>query len=277
VDEFRRVAIRRVTRDGVIGEDGGMDRLAGKVAIVTGGGKGIGVTYTQALVAAGAAVAIADIVDSQAVAAEIRAQSPQARVIDVPTDVSNEKSVAALVARVLKEFGQIDILVNNAAVFATLPPADVVSIDVDLWDRVMAVNVRGPFLLSKHVAPHMISRGTGKIINVTSGVSNKGLPGMTHYATSKGAITTFTRSLSRELGAHGICVNSLAPGAIMSDTIAQNDEHMAKYHAHALGGRAIKREGYPRDLVGALVFLASADSDFITGQTIVVDGGSVNT
>lgn len=248
--------------------------LSGMVALVTGGAQGIGRYYSRALAEAGAAVVVADVAPGDDVAAAIVAAG--GRAIACTCDVSDEAAVRALVARAVDFGGALDVVVNNAAVFATLPPADVTEIDVGLWDRVMAVNVRGPFLLAKHAAPHMIARGWGKIINVTSGVAYKGLPGMAHYATSKGAVTTLTRSLSKELGAHGICVNNLAPGAILSDTIAQNEAHMQRYHAHAIAARAIKRDGVPQDLLGTLVFLASHDSDFITGQTIAVDGGSVN-
>lgn len=254
-----------------------MSVLQGRVAIVTGGGRGIGISYCEALAAAGASVVIADIADARDLAVRLERDHPGVRAQSVTTDVSDEAQVRRAVAAAVELTGRVEILVNNAAVFATLPPADVTDIDVALWDRVMAVNVRGAFLMVKHVAPHMIKQRYGKIINITSGVAYKGLPGMVHYATSKGALTTMTRSLSRELGAHDICVNSLAPGAIMSDTIADNAAHIERYHSHAIAGRAIRRDGYPADLTGALVFLASAASDFITGQTLAVDGGSVNT
>ncbi len=253
-----------------------MERLEDRVAIVTGGGKGLGAAYAQALAAAGAAVVIADVVDSGAVASEIRATSG-ARVLDQVTDVSDEASVKALVAKALETFGRIDVLVNNAALYASLASADVSQIDTALWDRVMAVNVRGPFLMVKHVAPHMIARRYGKIINISSGVAYKGLARMAHYATSKGAMLSFTRSLARELGAHDICVNSLAPGLILSDGLSAEREHLDANRDRVIQSRALQRDGFPADLIGALLFLASSDSDFVTGQTIVVDGGSVNT
>jgi NAD(P)-dependent dehydrogenase (short-subunit alcohol dehydrogenase family) len=131
-------------------------------------------------------------------------------------------------------------------------------------------------LVAKYVAPGMISRKHGKIINIASGVAYKGMAGMVHYATSKGALVTMTRSLARELGAHNITVNSLAPGLIMSETISANDGHIQDFRGPVLASRSIKRDGYPSDLLGALIFLASGASDFITGQTIAVDGGSVN-
>jgi NAD(P)-dependent dehydrogenase (short-subunit alcohol dehydrogenase family) len=254
-----------------------LKRLEDRVAIVTGGGKGLGVAYAKALAAAGATVVIADVVDAKAVAEEIRAATPGARVLNQVSDVSNETSVKTLVAKVIESFGRIDILVNNAALYATLATANVADIDAALWDQVMAVNVRGPFLMVKHVAPHMIARRSGKIINVSSGVAYKGLARMVHYATSKGALLSFTRSLARELGDHNICVNSLAPGLVLSDSIAANPDHLDAYRQQVVQSRSIKRDGYPADLIGALLFLASSDSDFVTGQTIAVDGGSVNT
>lgn len=252
----------------------GTRRLEGRVAVVTGGAIGIGAAYSRALAGAGAAVVIADVADGAALEQELRAAG--ARALYVQCDVSDALRVRELVDAALAFGGHIDILVNNAALFATLPPATVAEIDVELWDRVMAVNVRGPFLLAKYVTPHMIAQRYGKIVNITSGVAYKGLGGMAHYAASKGALTTLTRSLSKELGPYNVCVNSLAPGAIMSETIARNAAHIEKYHSHAIAQRAIKRDGYPEDLLGALLFLASADSDFVTGQTLAVDGGSLN-
>jgi NAD(P)-dependent dehydrogenase (short-subunit alcohol dehydrogenase family) len=141
----------------------------------------------------------------------------------------------------------------------------------------MAVNLRGPFLMVKHAAQAMIAGKGGKIINISSGTAYKGMPLMLHYVTSKGGLVAFTRALSRELGAHNICVNTLAPGLTLSDSIAANEEHLAFARSRVIQSRAIQRDGYPRDLLGALIFLASADSDFVTGQTIAVDGGSINT
>jgi NAD(P)-dependent dehydrogenase (short-subunit alcohol dehydrogenase family) len=142
----------------------------------------------------------------------------------------------------------------------------------------MAVNVRGPFLMAKHVVPHMKARGYGKIINIGSGTVFRGIPQMMHYVTSKGAVSAFTRSLSRAVGEHGICVNTLAPGFTLSDSVVENNPiHVKSSRDNAITRRAIKRDAYPPDLLGALIFLASGDSDFITGQTIAVDGGAVNT
>ena len=254
-----------------------MPRLSGRVAIVTGGAKGIGRDYCKALAAEGASVVIADIADGGALAQEIAATGGSNAVMAESFDVSDEKQVGDLVARVIERFGRIDILVNNAALFAPLTHQAIVDIDVATWDRVFAVNVRGPFLMAKYVAPHMIARRYGKIVNIGSGVAYKGMPRMTHYASSKGAIATLTRSLSRELGEHNICVNTLAPGLIMSDTLVAAANHSEQLRTTVVNSRAFRRDAYPADLTGALIFLASAESDFITGQTIAIDGGTVNT
>ena len=255
-----------------------MGRLDGRVAIVTGGAKGIGRHYSLALAAEGARLMIADIADGVEVAGTIARAHGDNSVANAITDVSDEAAVKALVAKTMERFGKIDILVNNAAVYATLPEAKCTEIDVAVWDRVMAVNLRGPFLMVKHVAPHMMAQGYGKIINIGSGTAFKGIPRFLHYVTSKGGIMAFTRALSRELGEHGIRVNTLAPGFTLSDTVvAENPKHVEIAGKLSVAGRAIRRDAYPQDLLGALVFLAAADSDFITGQTIAVDGGNVNT
>jgi NAD(P)-dependent dehydrogenase (short-subunit alcohol dehydrogenase family) len=255
-----------------------MARLAGRTAIVTGGAKGIGRHYSQALAAEGAEVMIADVADGSALAQELAAKHGRNATMSATFDVSDESQVKALVAQTIDRFGKIDILVNNAAVYSTLEEQDFLDIDVAVWDRVMAVNVRGPFLMAKHVVPHMQARHYGKIINIGSGTVFRGIPQMMHYVTSKGAVTAFTRSLSRAVGRDGICVNTLAPGFTLSDSVVENNPiHVQSSRANAVERRAIKRDAYPEDLIGALVFLASADSDFITGQTIAVDGGAVNT
>jgi NAD(P)-dependent dehydrogenase (short-subunit alcohol dehydrogenase family) len=255
-----------------------MARLDGRVAILTGGAKGIGKHYARALASEGARLMIADIADGSEVAAALARDYGANSVESAVTDVSDEGAVAALIARTMERFGKIDILVNNAALFAPLQETKCTEIDVDIWDRVMAINLRGPFLLVKHVVPHMSAQHYGKIINIGSGTAYRGIPWMLHYVTSKGGIMAMTRALSRELGEHGIRVNTLAPGFTMSETvIAENPGHVETARTRAVASRALKRDEQPADLLGALVFLASADSDFVTGQTIAVDGGNVNT
>jgi NAD(P)-dependent dehydrogenase (short-subunit alcohol dehydrogenase family) len=255
-----------------------MGKLSGRTAIVTGGARGIGRHYSQALVAEGAKVVIADLADGEPLVQELTAKSGREAGMSVVCDVSDEVAVQHLIDQAIQRFGKIDVLVNNAALYAPLPWQAVSEIDVVTWDKVMAVNLRGPFLMVKHATPHMIARGYGKIINIGSGAAFRGIPRFLHYVTSKGGIMAFTRALSRELGQHGICVNTLSPGFTLSDSVVeQNPGHVSAAREPAVQSRAICRDQYPQDLIGTLIFLASADSDFVTGQTLAVDGGSVNT
>jgi len=255
-----------------------MARLAGRVGIVTGGARGIGRHYSEALAAEGARVMIADIADGVEVASELAARHGANSVTSIVADVSDEGAVRRLVQATVERFGRVDVLVNNAALFAPLPEQKCTEIETELWDRVMAVNLRGPFLMVKHVVPHMIRQGYGKIINIGSGTAFRGIPWFLHYVTSKGGITAMTRALSRELGDHGIRVNTLAPGFTLSDTIvAENPGHVRTARERAVASRALHRDEHPQDLLGALIFLAYAESDFVTGQTLAVDGGNVNT
>jgi NAD(P)-dependent dehydrogenase (short-subunit alcohol dehydrogenase family) len=183
--------------------------------------------------------------------------------------------VAALVAETLARFGTIDVLVNNAGIFADLAKKPFTQIDDAEWDRVMAVNVRGSFACAKAVAPVMIAKGGGKIVNIASGTVFKGFAGALHYVASKGAVVAMTRCLARELGAHEICVNAIAPGLTMSEAVVDNPEWGGAAGEATVASRALKRAQQPADIVGTLLYLASAASDFVTGQTIVVDGGSV--
>lgn len=247
-----------------------MGRMDNKVCIVTGGSVGLGAAYVRALAEEGARVAILDIADGEQLANETGG-------LFCRTDVSQEQSVDAAIEKIIEVFGQIDVLVNNAAIFSKLPVARYDEIDTDLWDQVFAVNVKGAFQMVRKVGPAMEARGNGKIINITSGTTYKGMPGMLHYVSSKGALVAMTRCLSREFGPSGVCINNLSPGLILSDSIVANEEHVEMAADKVLASRALKRHGYAQDLLGALLFLASDDSDFVTGQTIAVDGGSVNT
>jgi NAD(P)-dependent dehydrogenase (short-subunit alcohol dehydrogenase family) len=255
-----------------------MGRLDGRVAIVTGGARGIGQHYARALAAEGARLMIADIADGKDVAASLAREHGANSVASAVTDVSEETAVKALVAETMERFGKIDILVNNAALFAPLRETKCTEIDTAVWDKVMAINLRGPFLMVKHVVPHMSARGYGKIINIGSGSIFHGIPWMLHYVTSKGGIMAMTRVLALELGEHGIRVNTLSPGLTMSETLmAENPGHIAIARDKVLASRSLKRDAHPQDLLGALIFLAGAESDFMTGQNVLVDGGNVNT
>lgn len=255
-----------------------MARLDGRVAILTGGAKGIGRHYAAALVGEGARVMVADIADGSDLVAELAQQHGANSIANALADVSDEASVKRLVASTMDRFGRIDVLINNAALFAPLPEQKCTEIDAEVWDRVMAVNLRGPFLMVKHVVPHMTAQRYGKIINIGSGTAFRGIPWFLHYVTSKGGIMAMTRALSRELGEHGIRVNTLAPGFTLSDSVVnENPGHVQTARDRAVASRALHRDEHPQDLLGALIFLASADSDFVTGQTIAVDGGNVNT
>src|SRR5213078_1879445 len=224
-----------------------MARRSGRTASVNGGAKGIGRHYSRALAVEGARVMIADIADGRDLAEEIAAAHGANSVTSVVADVSDETAVKRLVAATVERFGKIDVLVNNAALFAPLQETKCTEIDSALWDKVMAVNLRGPFLMVKHVAPHMIAQGYGKIINIGSGTAFRGIPWMLHYVTSKGGIMAFTRALSRELGEHGIRVNTLAPGFTMSETVvSENPGHVQTARDRAIQSRALRATSIPR-------------------------------
>lgn len=248
-------------------------RLEGRAAIVTGAAQGIGARYAAALAAAGAAVACCDVLDAEPVAARIR--DAGGRAIALRVDVTSQESARAMAAATLDAFGRIDVLVNNAGLFANLAMKPFDQIDAAEWDRVMAVNVRGSFECAKAVAPQMRTQGYGKIVNIGSGTVFKGAPMLLHYVASKGAVTAMTRALARELGDAGIRVNTLSPGLTASENTLANPAWQGAVSANNIASRAIKREVNPEDLCGTLVYLASAESDFVTGQVIVVDGGSV--
>lgn len=254
-----------------------MGLLDGKVAVVTGGGRSIGKHFSAALAREGACVVIADIAEEAAATADALAAEYGVATLSKATDVTRESDVKALVAAVLERFGRIDILVNNAGFFAEMPKLPYDGISVELWDKVMAVNVRGVFLMCKHVAPHMVRAGSGKIINIGSGTAHKGVPNMLAYVASKAAILGLTRSLAREVGPHGVNVNTLAPGLTESESVLKTGRHHLDHAARTIATRAMPRAETPEDLVGALIFLASNQSDFVTAQTIAVDGGSVVT
>ena len=250
-----------------------MGRLDGRVAIVTGAAQGIGAAYAKRFAEEGAKVAICDLLDCTNVVNTITQSGGEAFGMEV--DVSDEAQVAALVARTVETFGRVDVMVPNAAIFAVLNRRSFLDIGVEEWDRVMAVNVRGVFVCIKAVVPQMKEQGYGKIVNISSATVQLGVPWMLHYVSSKGAVDAMTRASARELGDFGIRVNSIAPGFTMSEQIESQREALQFNLDMNLSGRAFKREEMPDDLLGTMVFLASAESDFMTGQTVVVDGGLV--
>ena len=251
-----------------------MGRLDGRVALVTGGAQGLGAAYCKAMAAEGAQVVVADVADGSTVVGIVEQAGGIA--MAVTADVTDQDSCDNMVAEAIKAYGKLDILVANAGLYAKLKRKPGIEIDVAEWDQVMAVNVRGVWQSAKAAVPEMQKQGYGKIINISSGRAFKGGPGMLHYDASKGAVIGITRSLARELGDDGIRVNAIAPGA--TDTaayLAGETEEMRASRTRGLTQRALKRAETPEDLVGTCIFLASPDSDFMTGQTIVVDGGNV--
>ena len=250
-------------------------RLDGRVVIVTGGGHGIGKAYCRGLAAEGARVVVAEI-DGEAggQTAEALERELGAEALAVRTDVADAANAAEMAARTLERFGRIDVLVNNAAVFATIPISRVgiEDIPVEEWDLVMAVNLRGIFLACRAVLPAMKHQGKGKIINIASGTALSGSPTRIHYVTSKAGVLGFTRTLAREVGPSGITVNAIAPGSTLSEE--NPTDEILRMRQAPLESRALRRVQVPADLVGTVIFFASDDSDFITGQTLVVDGGA---
>jgi NAD(P)-dependent dehydrogenase (short-subunit alcohol dehydrogenase family) len=247
-------------------------RLGGKVAIVTGAGSGIGKALATRLAADGASVVVADVAKFDLAAAEI-AKATGARTLGLQIDVSSEADVARLATETVKAFGRIDILVNNAAVFSSIKLKPFEQIEVAEWRKVMDVNVLGVALCCRACVPHMRKAGGGRIINLASGAPIKGVPLFLHYISSKGAVIAMTRGLARELGKDGITVNTLAPGFTLSENVAKDPTHVKQGEVTRMT-RAIQRDETPEDLVGTVSFLASADAAFMTGQTLVVDGGS---
>lgn len=248
--------------------------LQDKVAIVTGGGHGIGKAYCKAFADAGARVAAVDIDGAAAekVAAELSGKS-EGRAISARVDVSDEASTKQMARLVLERFGRIDILVNNAAIFATIPMnrGGIDTIDPAEWDRMMAVNLKGLFFCCRAVLPTMRAQKSGKIVNISSGTVLSGSLGRIHYVTSKAGVIGFTRTLAREVGGDNIQVNCIAPGSTLSEE--NPTEEILRMRQAPVQTRSLKRMQKPDDLLGAMLFLCSPLSDFMTGQTLSVDGG----
>ena len=247
-------------------------QLAGKVAIVTGGAKGIGHAVAETLAARGASLVLADQEGAKEAAARLAGKD--GRAIGLAVDVASENDTAKMAEAAVSAFGGIDILVNNAAIFSSLTPKPFEEIDPADWRRVMEVNTLGVFLSARAVLPAMKARGGGRIVNISSGVAFKGNPWFAHYVASKGAVVSLTRALATELGRHNVLVNSVAPGFTLSDGVVANPALVAGAREPSLRGRVLARDMMPSDVVGAVAFFAGPDSAFITGQTLVVDGGA---
>jgi NAD(P)-dependent dehydrogenase (short-subunit alcohol dehydrogenase family) len=232
--------------------------LDGKVAIVTGGAQGIGAAIASGLEAEGATVVVADL------------NPPEG---GIRADVASEEDVTRMVDETVQRHGRIDVLVNNAGLYASLEMRAFTEIPLQEWNRVMEVNVASMFLTSRAVVPVMREQGGGKIVNISSGTPFRGVPFLLHYVTSKGAIVALTRSLAKELGKDSIHVNCVAPGFTMSDGVKSHPEVVEALRDVSIAARTIQRDQVPEDVVGAVVFLCTPAADFITGQTLVIDGG----
>jgi NAD(P)-dependent dehydrogenase (short-subunit alcohol dehydrogenase family) len=244
-----------------------MSALDSKVAIVTGGAQGIGRAIADHLAADGARIVIADLKGAEAAAAEF------AEGVGLTVDVSSEDDVTRMTSETLERCGSIDILVNNAGLYASLPMRPFDQIPVAEWRQVMDVNVLSMFLTCRAVVPRMREQGGGRIVNISSGTPFRGVPFLLHYVTSKGAIVSLTRALAKELGADNILVNCVAPGFTMSDGVQEHPEVIDALRDVSIGARTLKRDQESEDVCGAVAFLCGPGAAFITGQTMVIDGG----
>ena len=249
--------------------------LKGKAGIVTGGGHGIGRVYCTGLAKAGAKVVAADI-DLKAAEETVKLVEKEGGTgLAVHADVADEQSTLKMAESAVKAFGQIDFLINNAAIFATIPMSRVGfdQVPVEEWEKLMRVNVTGTWFCCRAVAPQMKKQQSGKIVNISSGSIYSGTGKRVHYVASKAAIIGMTRTLARELGDDNISVNALAPGSTLSEK--PDDPKALEHRKQALSKRCLKKIQYPEDLIGVMVFLCSDASDFMTGQTMIVDGGGM--
>jgi 3-oxoacyl-[acyl-carrier protein] reductase len=245
--------------------------LRDRVAIVTGGGQGIGRVLSQAFATAGASVVVADKdrARAEAVAADLVAQGHSA--LAVEADVSEQSSVSEMVGSTVRSLGRIDVLVNNAAIFSTITMKPFEEISLAEWNQVIAVNLTGVFLCCQAVAGQMRQQQSGRIINLSSGTVLSGRPNYLHYVTSKAGVAGMTRVLARELGPSGITVNTIMPGSVGTEIVRETVT--AEQIAEIVAGQAIRRRVVPEDIAATAVFLASESAGAISGQTIVVDGG----
>ena len=250
-----------------------MGRLDGKTALITGAGRGIGAVMAKRMAQEGANVVVTDVLDTETTVEAIIAAGGSA--IGISVDVTSDDNLAAVVETTEKTFGSLDILVNNASIFAALQPKPFMQIDNDEFDKVMTVNARGVHQATRAVVPAMLRAGGGKIVNIASGTFYYGPPGLSHYTASKGAVIALTRCYGRELGDKNIQVNAIAPGLTESEAL-QGNAGFDPARGPTVQSRSIKREMLPEDLLGSLMYLITTDSDFVTGQTLNVDGGKVN-
>jgi NAD(P)-dependent dehydrogenase (short-subunit alcohol dehydrogenase family) len=241
--------------------------LAGKVAIVTGASQGIGNAIAKGLAAEGARIVVADLSRAEEAAQEFEGG------IGLTVDVADEAQVKRMTREVVERCGEIDILVNNAGLYASLQMRPFTEIPVDEWRQVMDVNVLSMFLTTRAVVPLMRDHGGGRIVNISSGTPFRGVPFLLHYVTSKGAIVALTRALAKELGRDDILVNCVAPGFTMSDGVREHPEVIEALRDVSVSARTLQRDQEPEDVVGAVVFLCGPGAEFVTGQTIVIDGG----
>jgi NAD(P)-dependent dehydrogenase (short-subunit alcohol dehydrogenase family) len=244
-----------------------MSRLDGKVAIVTGAAQGIGRAIAEGLAAEGARIVVADLKGAE----EAAKAFPDG--LGLTVDVASEADTERMAAETLEHCGAIDILVNNAGLYASLAMRPFDQIPVDEWRQVMDVNVMSMFLTCRAVVPHMRERGGGRIVNISSGTPFRGVPFLLHYVTSKGAIVAFTRALAKELGGDDVLVNCVAPGFTMSAGVEEHPEVIEALRDASVNARTLRRDQVPEDVVGAVVFMCSAEASFVTGQTMVIDGG----
>jgi NAD(P)-dependent dehydrogenase (short-subunit alcohol dehydrogenase family) len=244
-----------------------MSALDGKVAIVTGGAQGIGRAIAEGLAAEGARIVIADLKGAEAAAEAFEGG------VGLTVDVSREEDTERMAAETVERCGGIDVLVNNAGLYASLAMRPFTEIPVDEWRTVMDVNVLSMFLTCRAVVPRMRERGGGWIVNISSGTPFRGVPFLLHYVTSKGAIVTLTKALAKELGPDEVLVNCVAPGFTMSAGVREHPEVVDALRDVSLSARTLKRDQVPEDVVGAVVFLCGPGSTFVTGQTMVIDGG----
>ncbi len=246
--------------------------LNGKRIVVTGAAQGIGAALAEGFAGMGAKVVLSDVADPEPAAQRVRDQGGEA--LGVKADVTELADCERMVAAAEKAFGGLDGLVNNAALFATLPIAMQDEIEPELWDRVMAVNVKGPWLCSRAAVPAMVRAGGGSIVMIATNRIFHGFPGMLHYDASKGAVLAMTRSLIRELGSKNIRVNTVAPGLTMSEGVLAR-EGIAERAPEIAASRSLARNQVPEDLVGPCAFFLSDQAGFVTGQSLGVDGGGV--